>query len=78
MYGSHPVSGTLCHPPAACVSPHAVKEIRMVQDKFTGQPRGFAFVHFFTVADAAKALQALQVWGGSVGGWLCPLARFVA
>lgn len=39
----------------------AVKEIRMVRDKYTAAPRGFAFVHFYTVPDAAKALHALQV-----------------
>ena len=38
----------------------AVREVRMVRDKFTGAPRGFAFVHFNTVAEAAHALQHLQ------------------
>lgn len=33
----------------------------MVRDKFTGAPRGFAFVHFQSVADSARALQNLQV-----------------
>ena len=32
----------------------------MVTDKFTGAPRGFAFVHFYSVADAAKVLHTLQ------------------
>jgi RNA recognition motif-containing protein len=40
----------------------AVKDIRLVRDKFTGAPRGFCFVQFHSVADAAKALQLLQVW----------------
>ena len=39
----------------------AVKDIRLVLDRFTGAPRGFAFVHFHTVADASRVLHALQV-----------------
>ncbi len=39
----------------------SVKDIRLVLDKFTGAPRGFAFVHFHTVADASRVLHALQV-----------------
>ena len=39
----------------------ALLEVRMVRDHFTGAPRGFAFAHFHTVSDAAKALAALQV-----------------
>lgn len=39
----------------------AVKEIRMVMDKFTNAPRGFAFVHFFSVADASRAMNTFQV-----------------
>lgn len=39
----------------------AVKDIRLVQDRFTGAPRGFAFVHFHSVADASRVLHALQV-----------------
>ena len=46
----------------------SVKDIRLVLDKFTGAPRGFAFVHFHTVADASRVLHALQV---------CDLHRFV-
>ncbi|KAL3163303.1 hypothetical protein ABBQ32_009695 [Trebouxia sp. C0010 RCD-2024] len=38
----------------------AVKDIRLVQDRFTGAPRGFAFVHFHSVADASRVLHALQ------------------
>lgn len=38
-----------------------VKEIRMVLDKFTSAPRGFAFVHFHTVADASRMLNTFQV-----------------
>lgn len=34
----------------------------MVMDKFTSAPRGFAFVHFFSVADATRALHAFQVF----------------
>lgn len=37
-----------------------LREVRMVRDKFTGAPRGFAFVHFQSVADSARALQNLQ------------------
>lgn len=43
------------------IGQHAsVKDIRLVLDKFTGAPRGFAFVHFHTVADASRVLHALQ------------------
>jgi len=31
----------------------SVKDIRLVLDKFTGAPRGFAFVHFHTVDEAS-------------------------
>mmetsp|Transcript_13988 Transcript_13988/g.35229 ORF Transcript_13988/g.35229 Transcript_13988/m.35229 type:complete len:305 (-) Transcript_13988:261-1175(-) len=37
-----------------------IKEVRLVLDKFTGAPRGFAFVHFHSIADATRALQQLQ------------------
>lgn len=51
------------------IGQHAsVKDIRLVLDKFTGAPRGFAFVHFHTVADASRVLHALQV---------CRLHQFV-
>lgn len=39
----------------------AVKEVRLIRDKFTGQPRGFGFMEFHSVSDAARALQMLQV-----------------
>ena len=32
-----------------------------MRDKFTSLPRGFAFVHFNSIADATRALHALQV-----------------
>ncbi|KAK9816422.1 hypothetical protein WJX72_000054 [[Myrmecia] bisecta] len=42
-------------------SVHApVKDLRMVRDKFTSQPRGFGFVEFHSIADASKVLQALN------------------
>jgi RNA-binding protein 5/10 len=37
-----------------------VKEVRMVMDKFTSAPRGFAFLHFFSVADASRSLHTFQ------------------
>jgi len=36
-------------------------DVRIVNDKFTGQPRGFAFVHFTTIADATRVLHAFNV-----------------
>ncbi|KAG2648729.1 hypothetical protein PVAP13_1NG062100 [Panicum virgatum] len=40
-------------------SKHApIKDIRLVRDKFTHVSRGFAFVHFHSVEDATKALEA--------------------
>lgn len=40
-------------------SKHApIKDLRLVRDKFTHVSRGFAFVHFHSVEDAAKALEA--------------------
>jgi RNA-binding protein 5/10 len=38
-----------------------VLDVRIVNDKFTGQPRGFAFVHFASIADATRALHAFNV-----------------
>lgn len=38
-----------------------VLDVRIVNDKFTGQPRGFAFVHFASIADAARVLHAFNV-----------------
>jgi RNA recognition motif-containing protein len=54
------------------IGQHAsVKDIRLVLDKFTGAPRGFAFVHFHTVADASRVLHALQVCKlHQIVGWL--------
>lgn len=46
---------------AVCAQHGSLLEIRMVRDKFTGAPRGFAFAHFATIADAARALSGLQV-----------------
>ncbi|CAN8254594.1 unnamed protein product [Cochlearia groenlandica] len=40
-------------------SKHApIKDLRLVKDKFTHVSRGFAFVHFYSVEDATKALEA--------------------
>ncbi|CAE6076232.1 unnamed protein product [Arabidopsis arenosa] len=40
-------------------SKHApIKDLRLVRDKFTHVSRGFAFVHFCSVEDATKALEA--------------------
>ncbi|GFQ01372.1 RNA-binding protein 5 [Phtheirospermum japonicum] len=39
-------------------SKHApIKDLRLVRDKFTHVSRGFAFVHFYSVEDATKALE---------------------
>eukprot|EP00798_Chlamydomonas_sp_ICE-L_P000481 gene480-1887_t len=35
-------------------------DVRLVNDRFTGAPRGFAFVEFATAADAARVLHGLQ------------------
>lgn len=35
-----------------------LKDLRLVRDKFTHVPRGFAFVHFHSVEEAATALEA--------------------
>uniref|UniRef100_A0A1J3K961 RNA-binding protein 5 n=1 Tax=Noccaea caerulescens TaxID=107243 RepID=A0A1J3K961_NOCCA len=35
-----------------------IKDLRLVRDKFTHVSRGFAFVHFCSVEDATKALEA--------------------
>nr|XP_043638808.1 SUPPRESSOR OF ABI3-5 isoform X2 [Erigeron canadensis] len=40
-------------------SKHApIKDLRLVRDKFTHVSRGFAFLHFHSVADATKSLEA--------------------
>lgn len=35
-----------------------IKDLRLVRDKFTHTSRGFAFIHFHSVEEATKALQA--------------------
>ncbi len=37
-----------------------VTSVKIITDKFTGQPKGFAFVEMATDADAQKAIQALN------------------
>ena len=37
-----------------------VKEVAIITDRMTGQPRGFAFVQMGTNEDAAAAIQALD------------------
>lgn len=49
----------------------AVKDVRLVLDKFTGLPRGLAFVELASVSEAARALAGLQ--GGSLPGSALPL-----
>ena len=39
----------------------AVQEVALMQDKFTGKSRGFAFVTMATEADAQKAIADLNV-----------------
>lgn len=39
----------------------SVKEVRLIRDKYTGTARGFSFMEFHSIADAAKALHLLQV-----------------
>ena len=69
---------------AAAIAP--VREVRGVRDKFTGAPRGFCFLHLFSIADAARVMQLLQArcsvtWsvhgpapaGQSGGGYACAL-----
>ncbi|XP_072960319.1 SUPPRESSOR OF ABI3-5 isoform X2 [Typha angustifolia] len=36
----------------------AIKDLRLVRDKFTHVSRGFAFIHFHSVEDATRALEA--------------------
>ncbi|KAJ9526592.1 hypothetical protein QJQ45_017649, partial [Haematococcus lacustris] len=38
----------------------AVKDIRLVCDRYTGAPRHFGFVEFHSIADATRALHSLQ------------------
>lgn len=35
----------------------AVSSVNLVQDKFTGRSRGFAFIEYAAVAEAAKAVE---------------------
>ncbi len=37
-----------------------VTSVKIITDKFTGQPKGFAFVEMATDADAQKAIQTLN------------------
>ncbi|EIE24714.1 hypothetical protein COCSUDRAFT_41038 [Coccomyxa subellipsoidea C-169] len=37
-----------------------VKEVRLVRDKYIGEPRGFCFVQFHSLADAGRSLQLFQ------------------
>ena len=37
-----------------------VTSVKIVSDKFTGQPKGFAFVEMASDADALKAIEALN------------------
>jgi len=36
-------------------------QVRLVTDRFSGQPRGFGFAHFDSAADAAKVLHTFNV-----------------
>ena len=63
---------------AACQQHGALLEVRMVRDKFTGAPRGFAFAHFASIADAARAMTALQVCAlAAASKWLLVLETFL-
>ena len=44
----------------------AAKEVKLITDKFTGKPRGFAFAEFETAELADKAIEALN--GQDLGG----------
>ena len=58
---------------AAAIAP--VREVRGVRDKFTGAPRGFCFLHLFSIADAARVMQLLQArtfpTRTAPGAWAC-------
>ena len=38
-----------------------VRDVRMVLNKSTGETRGFAFVHFYSVAEASRVMEVMQV-----------------
>ena len=38
-----------------------VLDVRFVNEKFTGQPRGFAFLSFRSIADASRVMHAFHV-----------------
>ncbi len=44
----------------------AVREVKIIEDRETGRPRGFAFVEMATEADAKSAIAELH--GGSFSG----------
>lgn len=46
-----------------------VLDVRLVRDKFSGAPRGFAFVELGSISDATRALNQLQVCTG-VATWM--------
>ncbi|VAH66892.1 unnamed protein product [Triticum turgidum subsp. durum] len=46
------------HAPIKSYMSNSLQDIRLVRDKFTHVSRGFAFVHFHSVEDATKALEA--------------------
>lgn len=43
-----------------------VRDVRMVLNKSTGETRGFAFVHFYSIAEASRVMDVMQA------GWLLP------
>ncbi len=43
-----------------------VEQVAIINDRVTGQPRGFAFVQMTHAAEAAQAIEALH--GASFGG----------
>ena len=45
---------------AAFAAVGEVREVQLIMDRDTGQPRGFGFVTMNSDADAAKAIQALD------------------
>ncbi len=52
----------------------SVRDVRIINDKYTGLPRGLAFVEMWGVSEAARALAVLQgavPRGGSQAVRLC-------